>query len=127
MNESTPLLGSTVMVVVDAVEHVVLHVPAEGTEAHPDVEPGDNDALDGLVDVVEQALMLAGQLREVVHVPFMRGVRVIALPATRKAAADGAGVEVSSVVHLNRLLAALDNVPEFRLKLCWCRWITLHE
>lgn len=35
----SPLLGRAPVVVVDAVEHVVLHVPAEGGEAHAHVHP----------------------------------------------------------------------------------------
>jgi hypothetical protein len=39
-----PLLGRPPVVVVDGVEHVVLHVPAEGGEAHAHIHPGHRHA-----------------------------------------------------------------------------------
>lgn len=72
------------MVVVDRVEHVVLHVPAERGEHHPDVEPGDDDALNRLVDLLEQAPKLARCLRKVVHIPGVRGVWGVGLAAPRE-------------------------------------------
>lgn len=44
------------MVVVDAVRPVVFDVPAEGAEAHPDIDPRDHHPRDVVVNVREDGL-----------------------------------------------------------------------
>ena len=118
-----PGLGRAHVVVVDAVQHVVLKVPAKGRKRAADVEPRDDHARDVVVDLTEQARVLALRAGQVVEVPrVLRGgvvlIRslsgpVVGVPGSGERAAVDAGVQVRAVVHVHGLAAALlHHLPE---------------
>mmetsp|Transcript_54077 Transcript_54077/g.171585 ORF Transcript_54077/g.171585 Transcript_54077/m.171585 type:complete len:262 (+) Transcript_54077:713-1498(+) len=76
---AVPGLGLPPVVVVHAVEEVVLHMPAEARERHPDVHPGHDHARDAVLEGAQHRLVLPREAREVVKVP--RGLAVEAVVA----------------------------------------------
>eukprot|EP00976_Prorocentrum_cordatum_P039073 794779-Prorocentrum_minimum.AAC.4 len=65
-----PSLGLAPVAVVDGVEHVVLHVPAEGGEEHAHIHPRDHNP----GDVHVRADGVRALLHGAPHVPQERGV-----------------------------------------------------
>lgn len=61
------------------VEHVVLHVPAEGGEQHADVHPGDHDTRHLIIQMAQQAAMVPLMPGQIVQVPGSMGILLLFL------------------------------------------------
>ena len=107
---AVPLLSSSLVQVVNGIEQMVLHVPAEGSVLHAHVQPRHNDAWNVVVDETEKGVSSSGQSIEVHGV---RGVGIIF--ALGKARSKAPSRNVSSIEHLHFLISILHNSPEFVL------------